>query len=142
MHIDYSVTISLQEEKKIRKLLLNKKKFFTFKWRRYNALKVQEDVSYLFKQLNAPYNAKKGKRIGSNKVNSVVLQLSVSYVQKTEKWFHTLHTRNINKWEKVTLRSRGLGKNRKLNKCHLRLLDAYEYSSSFKTEMNNHKWEL
>ena len=34
-----------------------------------------------------------------------------------------------------------VGKNKKINKRPIRLLDAYEYSSLFKTEMNNHKWE-
>ena len=82
MHLDYSVIISSQEEKKIWKLFLNKKIFFTFKWRHFNALKVQEEVSYLLKHLHAPYKAKEGKRIGSRKANSFVLQLSVSYVQK------------------------------------------------------------
>ena len=107
-----------------------------------NRVNVQEEVSYLLKHLHAPFKAKKGKKIGPNKSNSFILQLSVSYVQKEEKWFHTLQTRNINKRGRVPIRSRGSRKKRKINKRPLRLLDAYEYSSLFKTKMSNHKWEL
>ena len=85
--------------------------------------------------------AKKGERIGLNKANSFVFRLSVSYVQKEKKWFRTLQTRNINKRGRVPISSKRSGKNRKINKLLLRLLDAYEYSSLFKTEINNHKWE-
>ena len=38
--------------------------------------------------------------------------------------------------------SRGSEKKPKINKHPLCLLGAYEYSCLFKTEMNNHKWEL
>ena len=55
MHIEYSVTISLKEEGKIKI---------------FNALKVQEEVSLILKHLHTSFKAKKGERIGSNKSNS------------------------------------------------------------------------
>ena len=70
-----------------------------------------------------------------------MLQLSVSYVQKEEKWFHTLQTQNKQAGEGLN-KLQGVGKNRKVNKHPIHLLDAYEYLSLFKTEMNNHKWGL
>ena len=57
--------------------------------------------------------------------NSSALQLSVNYVQKEESWFHTLQTQNINKWGSVPISPWGSGKNRKINKCPLRLLGAF-----------------
>ena len=50
-----------------------------------------------------------------------------------------LYKFEINKRGRVLINSRVSGKNRKINKRPIRLLDAYEHSSLFKTEMNNHK---
>ena len=60
----------------------------------------------------------------------------------SEKWFHTLQTRNINKRGGGPSKFQGFGKNQKITKCPLPLLGAYQYSPLFKTEMNNHKCDL
>ena len=51
-------------------------------------LRFTEKVSKI-KHLHAPFKAKKGERIGSDKANPFVLQLSVSYFQKGKKWSHS-----------------------------------------------------
>ena len=83
MHINYSVIINLQEVKKRTNLLLSRIKYFVHLNKDIELL--LKFKKYFHKHLRTPFKAKKRKRISSNKANSFVPQLSVSYVQKEEK---------------------------------------------------------